>query len=73
MDFHILSGVGRTTGLSAGLAYDPDAVPSECWVVTIGGRIRGLGMTPEGALDAALREVTTEDLRTEQARNALAS
>lgn len=57
-----LVGVAHTTGLTTGLHFDPAAPSSECWIVTIGEHARGKGNTPEGALDAALRMITAEDV-----------
>jgi hypothetical protein len=64
MDSNSLKGTAKATGVITGLSYDPQAEPSECWIATIGEAFRGAGLTPEVALDSALRMMEDRESRT---------
>ena len=54
MNCNTVKGAAQATGASVSMTFDPYAEPARAWVVAIGDRARGIGPTPEEALDAAV-------------------
>ncbi len=66
MNSGLLMGTAQVAGLVSCVCFDPNAEPSESWVVRVGENARGAGPTPEIALDGALRMLKESDLRLKQ-------
>ncbi len=62
MNSSIVMSTAQVAGLVTTVAYDPSAVPMECWCVTVGEKGEGRGPTPELALDTALRMLGPKDV-----------
>ncbi len=66
MNSILLMGTAQVAGLASSVAFDPNAEPSESWVVRVGESARGAGPTPEIALDGARRMLKASDVRLKQ-------
>ena len=62
MNTSTLMGTAQVAGLVTSLVFDPQAEPSDSWLVTVGDKARGAGPTPEIALDLALRMLGPKDV-----------
>ena len=54
MNCSTVKGAAQATGAPVSMTFDPHAEPARAWMVAIGDRARGVGPTPEEALNAAV-------------------